>query len=110
MSSSSGFTVAGYCTSQNTPCTTYENSTFDGFYNAVSASGTNSPYTFCVTNSTFTNNTCGVKVNAVNNFAVLWSDFYIGYNTADDNECDGTGLSAASYGINASASTGFAIE
>ncbi|MDD2633818.1 MAG: T9SS type A sorting domain-containing protein, partial [Bacteroidales bacterium] len=110
MSFNSGFTTTGYCTSQTIPCTAYENSTFDGFYSAVYASGTNSPYTFCVTNSTFTNNTCGVKVNAVNNFAVLWSDFYIGYNTADDNECDGTGLSAASYGINASASTGFAIE
>ncbi|MDD3132741.1 MAG: T9SS type A sorting domain-containing protein, partial [Bacteroidales bacterium] len=110
MSFNSGFTTTGYCTSQTIPCTAYENSTFDGFYNAVSASGFHSPYTFSVTNSTFTNNTCGVKVNSINNFAVLWSDFYIVYNTADDNECDGTGLSAASYGINASASTGFAIE
>lgn len=110
MSFNSGFTTTGYCTSQNTPCTIYENSTFGGFYNAVSASGFHSPYTFSITNSTFTNNTCGVKVNAVNNFAVLWSDFSIGHNNADDNECDGQGMTAASYGINASASTGFAIE
>lgn len=105
-----GFSVTAYCTSQTSPCSAYNHSTFDGFNNAIRAAASSSIYTFNVERAVFTNNNCGIKTEAVNNFSVLWSEFYIGHNTTDQDDCDGIGMTASGYGINANASTGFAIE
>jgi hypothetical protein len=105
-----GFSVIAFCTSQTIPCSSYDRCTFDGFYDAVYASGGGTSNTFYVNRAIFTNNTSGISVNSVNNFSVLFSDFYIGHNATDQDDCDGIGMTASGYGINANASTGFAIE
>lgn len=106
---SAGFSVSPICTSQTVPCSEYDSCYFNGFYNAISASGTNS-YTFSVSRAVFVNNTYGIKVEGVNNLSVLFSDFFIGHNATDEEECEGKGLNAAGYGISLTNSTGFAIE
>jgi hypothetical protein len=108
--SEAGFSATAYCTSQSTPCSAYDNCTFNGFNNAIHAAAGSSIYTFNVERAVFTNNNCGIKAEAVNNFSVLWSVFNIGHNTTDQDDCDGIGMMASGYGINANASTGFAIE
>nr|NQU91426.1 T9SS type A sorting domain-containing protein [Bacteroidota bacterium] len=105
-----GFTAEAYCTTQNTPCSDYDESTFDGFNYAIYATGGASTYTFAINRAIFTNNKCGVQVQTVNNYSVLFSEFNIGYNAVDEGECEGEGMTAAGFGINSSNSSGFAIE
>ncbi|MBC8486607.1 MAG: T9SS type A sorting domain-containing protein [Bacteroidetes bacterium] len=106
---SAGFSVSAVCTSPDLPCSEYDKCTFNGFYNAIYAGSTNSN-TFSVNRAVFENNTYGINVLGVNNLSILFSDFFIGYNAADEEECEGEGKSAAGYGISLSNSTGFAIE
>lgn len=110
-SANSGFSVSAYCTSQVIPCPQYDVCTFNGFYRAIYADNSLSNiYTFSVRNAEFDNNACGVYVNMVNNFVVTHSTFNIGDNVVDQAECEGKGMLASGFGINANNSTGFAIE
>jgi hypothetical protein len=106
---SAGFSVSAFCTSNTQPCSDYDSCYFNGFYNAIYAGSTN-PYTFSVNRTVFENNTYGINVLGVNNLSILFSDFFIGNNVVDKEECEGEGLNAAGYGISLTNSTGFAIE
>lgn len=108
---SAGFGVEAICTSNTIPCSEYDKCTFTGFNSAIHATRTYSnTYSFNVNRAVFTDNIYGVQVENVNNFSVLFSDFFIGHNAIDEDECEGTDLTAAGYGISSSNSTGFAIE
>jgi hypothetical protein len=98
-----GFNVSAVCNSDGIPYS------FSGFYNAIYATGTNSN-TFSVSNAVFENNTYGIKVEGVNNTSILFSDFFIGHNAADEGECEGKGLNASGYGIDLINCIGFAVE
>ncbi|MCF8303141.1 MAG: S8 family peptidase [Bacteroidales bacterium] len=104
-----GFNVLAICTTTTKPCSDYDGCTFNGFNNAIYASGP-SNHTFYVSRAIFDNNAYGIKVEGLNNYTVLFSEFYIGYNSADEQECGSLGLSPSGYGISSSNSTGFAIE
>lgn len=108
---SAGFGVEAICTSNTIPCSEYDKCTFTGFNSAIHATASPSnTRTFSVSRAVFTDNIYGVQVETVNNFSVLFSDFFIGHNAIDEDECEGTDLTAAGYGISSSNSTGFAIE
>lgn len=110
-SNSAGFTVSAICTSNTNPCSEWDKCTFNGFNSAIHATRTYSNnYTFTVIRADFTDNIYGVQVEGVNNFSVLFSDFFIGHNAVDEEECEGLDLYAAGYGISSSNATGFAIE
>ena len=110
-SNSAGFTVSAICTSNTTPCSSWDKCTFNGFKIAINASNSlSNNYTFSVIRAEFTDNICGVQVENVNNFSVLFSNFFIGNNDVDEEECEGIDLYAAGYGISSSNATGFAIE
>jgi hypothetical protein len=102
------FSATAICNSQVLPCTDYDECTFNGFYDAIYASNTGiNSNTFQVSRSIFNNNTNGIRMNAVKNATVLFSEFNIGYNAADQGACDGKG---SGYGIHMTGCTGFAIE
>lgn len=107
MAMDAGFSVEQYCNYQ--PCTTGDESNLSGFYSAVWAANERTTNTFLVSNANFTNNAIGIKVNAVNNAAIISSNFNIGYNNNpfSKEECLDR---AISYGIVMLGSTGFAIE
>jgi hypothetical protein len=103
-----GFSATAICNSQVLPCTDYDECTFNGFYDAIYAANTGiNSNTFQVSRSIFNNNTNGIRMNAVKNATVLFSEFNIGYNAADQGACDGKG---SGYGIHMTGCTGFAIE
>ncbi|MBI9039707.1 MAG: hypothetical protein JEY97_16375 [Bacteroidales bacterium] len=106
---SAGFSVFASCTTNDIPCSEYKKCTFSGFYNAIYAGSTNSN-TFNVNRAIFENNTYGIRLVGVNNPIVLSSEFHIGANEADGDECEGKGLLAAGCGISLTNSIGFAIE
>jgi len=110
-SNSAGFTVSAICTSNTTPCSAWDKCTFNGFKIAIHASNSlSNNYTFSVMRAEFTDNICGVQVEDVNNYSVLFSDFFIGHNAVDDEECEGQDLYAAGYGINSTNASFFGIE
>jgi len=107
-SSSAGFSVSAVCNSPVLPCTDYDKCTFTGFYKGIYATndGTNTN-TFSVNRAIFTDNSYGISMSNVHNASVLLSEFYIGYNAADQDNCDGK---SSGYGIDITAGAGFAIE
>ena len=109
---SAGFSIARACTTTNIiPCGGYRECTFTGFHSAIYAGnpfGFN--HTFRVNRAEFVNNTYGIRVDGVNNFSVLFSDFQVGHNSEDEEECEGEGMWASGYGISSSNASGFAIE
>lgn len=109
---SAGFHVLAPCISTHNPCDEYDNCTFNGFANAIYATNTLSTYTFSVNRAIFANNTYGIMASGVNFPTVLFSDFQIGQNTSDDEECEGEGEGklAPAYGIHLTNCTGFSIE
>jgi hypothetical protein len=110
-SNSAGFSLAPACVNDIVPCNEYRYPSFDGFYTAIDANDTYSNLkTFIVEEAEFTNNTYGIKVQDVYGYSVLFSDFYIGRNNADEEACEGIGQQASGFGIWSDASTGFAIE
>jgi hypothetical protein len=109
MAFDAGFTVVTYCSEPEIPCPGIE-SYFNGFYCAVWASsdgGTNN--TFHINRANFTDNAIGVKASMIDNAAILFSDFDIGYNNNSHAmaEC---GDRAISYGVDMLGCTGFAVE
>lgn len=110
-SNSAGFSLTSACANEIVPCNEYRYPSFDGFYTAIEANDTYSNLkTFIVEEAEFTNNTYGIKVQDVYGYSVLFSDFYIGRNNADEEACEGIGQQASGFGIWSDASTGFAIE
>jgi len=105
-----GFTAEARCTSNNTPCSEWDPVTFDGFNNGISVSNTGSNNTFSVYRAQFTNNATGIRASGVNNFSVLFSDFFIGENNTDGTECEGQGGRASGIGISTTSGNSFAIE
>ncbi len=68
-----GFSVSGLCENNSIPpCPSYDNSTFSGFFTAVSAvnDGTRTPPAITVTHSSFNNNDFGVYVSNLGNVSV----------------------------------------
>jgi len=103
-----GFRVLSICTSPAMPCTSYDSSSFTGFYNGIRAtSGERTNNTFSVFTANFTNNSTGIYFSAVNNAVIVDCDFEIGYNTLSKELCNDNSYS---YGIDVHTSVGFAIE
>ena len=105
-----GFSVLGRCVSGDDPCSDMDRSSFTGFNTAVWASaGGDKTSTFNIEHTLFTDNATGVYASVVNNLAVLFSEFHIGYNDNAGAQaiCGGN---AASYGIDMNECTGFAVE
>lgn len=105
-----GFRVDAPCTTITTPCGSYDNGSFEGFYKAINASNAGSTNTFSVEKAVFNNNTTGIYANGVNNLSVLFSEFQIGKNTADLESCESKGKLASGFGIDLNHCSGFAIE
>jgi len=105
-----GFSVLGRCISGDDPCSDMDRSSFTGFNTAVwAAGGGDKTHTFNIEHTLFDDNATGVYAGAVDNLAVLFSEFQIGHN---DNAgahalC---GDQAASYGVDMNECTGFAVE
>jgi hypothetical protein len=108
---SAGFSLAPVCTTNTIPCNAYRYCTFDGFNTAVYAGNPHGlTHTFWVDEAEFSNNIYGIRVELVNNYSVLFSNFQVGHNAADEEECEGQSMLASGYGISSSNCTGFAIE
>jgi len=105
-----GFRAEARCTSNIEPCSEWDSITFNGFYRGIDASNIGSSNTFSVSRAQFINNTTGIHAAGVNNFSVLFSDFYIGHNSTDQDGCLGDDRSASGIGISTTAGNGFAIE
>ncbi len=106
-----GFSVEGLCTSYTYPCPEedYDRCNLSGFYSAIWASSDGSTTnTFSIDHSNFTDNAIGVKASSVDNAAIIYSDFNIGYNSnlSAFEKCG----KAISYGVDMIGCTGFAIE
>lgn len=87
-----GFSVSGMCSNNNIyPCPSYDNSTFSGFFSAISAvnDGTRTPPTISVTHSSFNNNDFGIYVSNLSNVSVRFCDFDV--NRQDNWPC-GAGI------------------
>lgn len=87
-----GFSVSGLCSSNNIyPCPSYDNSTFTGFFSAISAinDGTRTPPAVTVTRTTFNQNNFGIYVNNLSNATVRFCDFDVRRN---DNWLCGAGV------------------
>ncbi|WP_373732500.1 hypothetical protein, partial [Bacteroides heparinolyticus] len=68
-----GFSVSGLCENSNIhPCPSYDNSTFSGFFTAVSAVniGAKTPPAITVTHSSFNNNDFSIYVSNLSNVSV----------------------------------------
>ncbi|MBC8489252.1 MAG: T9SS type A sorting domain-containing protein [Bacteroidetes bacterium] len=106
-----GFTVKAICNSQQAPCPEedLDKCTFTYFKKAINnhSSGTRTIY---VSDANFLNNSYGIQLNNVDNATVLFSNFYIEENPAEEEECEGEGKQSAGYGIDLNQCTGFAIE
>jgi len=100
-----GLNILAVCNSIISPCTDWDPCTFTGFYNAIEVlSDGSTTNTLFVNRAVFNNNIYGVKIYAVNNAVILYSDFNIGENTVDIC-CDPAGI-----GIYLESATGFAFE
>jgi hypothetical protein len=103
--------VNAKCGNYTVPCNDWQNSTFNGFNFGIYATNDHTnTYTFIVSRTQFENNVYGLHNLGVNNFAVLHSEFYMGYNEKEKDPCDEEGKAASSYGIHMTGCTGFAIE
>ena len=108
---SAGFRVNAICTDNFMPCNEYIPSTFTGFHQGIDANNPfNTTRTFYVNRAKFINNSFGIRTSLINNFTVLNSNFYIGYNEPESDHCATEGKSASGYGIHMTGCTGFAIE
>lgn len=73
-----GFSVSGLCENSNVhPCPSYDNSTFSGFFTAISAVniGAKTPPAITVMRSSFAKNDYGVYTNNLSNATVAFCDF-----------------------------------
>ncbi|MCD4696837.1 MAG: S8 family serine peptidase, partial [Bacteroidales bacterium] len=106
-----GFRVEAICNSQQAPCPEedLDKCTFTYFKKAINnqSSGTRTIY---VSDADFLNNSYGIQLNNVNNATVLFSNFDIAENPAEEEKCEGEGKQSAGYGIDLTSCTGFAIE
>jgi len=103
-----GFRVLSICTSPALPCTSYDSSSFTGFYNGIRAtSGGKTNNTFSVYTANFINNSTGIYVSAVNNAVIVDCDFEIGQNQPDKSIC---GELTSGFGIDIHSSFGFVFE
>lgn len=105
----SGFDVFAICSSQTEPCPEeYLNKcTFSNLDIGIRNRSAD-PYTTTVKNSVFNNNAYGIQLIIVNNAAILFNEFYAGYNEKEAGVCAAD--AAYSYGIDLNYCTGFAIE
>jgi len=106
-----GFSVKAICNSQQAPCPEedLDKCTFTNFAKAVN-SLSSGIYTAYVKNADFFDNSKGVSLSNVNNAAILFCNFNIWENPAEEEECEGEGKQSAGYGIDLNQCTGFAIE
>lgn len=108
---SAGFRVDAICTSGTVPCSTYDSCIFTGFHKAIDVNKTTETnQTFYVNRAKFHENAYGIHVNGIKDFTVLRSDFYLGFNDSEEEECEGINSSASAYGIHMTGCNGFAIE
>ncbi len=108
---SAGFDVEAVCTVPGQiPCTNYDGCSFAGFNRGIYAANTSTTNTFTVNRADFNNNATGIYASLVNNLSVLFSNFNVGKNAADEGECESEGQKASGYGIDMTGCTGFAIE
>lgn len=73
-----GFSVSGLCENSNIhPCPSYDNSTFSGFFTAISAVniGAKTPPAITVMRSSFAKNDYGIYTNNLSNATVAFCDF-----------------------------------
>lgn len=107
---SAGFKVNSVCNASVLPCSdeNYDRSTFTGFQWGVYAFGdlinTN---TFSISRATFNNNGTGLWMTQIKNAAIYKSEFNLGPNLGDAEQC---GTNASGFGIHADNSSGFSIE
>jgi hypothetical protein len=108
---SAGFDVMDVCATPNqTQCTQYDQCTFTGFNHGIYAANTSSTYTFSVKNAEFNNNATGIYASDVDYLSVLFSQFNVAKNTADQQACEAKGQKASGFGIDLFGCMGFAIE
>jgi len=108
---SAGFTANAICNSSTIPCNDYDSCTFTGFAYAIYAvNNYETTRTFYVNRAQFNRNAYGIYTTGINNFTVLNSEFYIGYNEPESDPCDAEGKSASGCGIHMTGCRGFAIE
>ncbi|MEZ5198482.1 MAG: T9SS type A sorting domain-containing protein [Bacteroidales bacterium] len=107
----SGCSVESICTSLIDPCPDPNQikSIFINFLKGISIN-TCSLHTLSVQDALFTNNTTGILMSNVHYATVLFSDFYVGYNAKDQQECESGGKAASGIGIDMINCSGFAIE
>jgi hypothetical protein len=76
------YNVVSYCSSPVLPCPTGSliQSEFQGLYAGIEALNTMSTKTIYVNDAIFRDNSYGVKLDAVPNARIIFSDFYIGAN------------------------------
>lgn len=104
-----GFHVAAICTSGMSPCpeNSLDRCRFNYLEKGIKVSNTGI-YTISVKDAIFESNSIGIEMTNVNNATVLFSDFYIGQPSEEEQqECGGK---ASAYGIYMDNCTGFAIE
>jgi hypothetical protein len=102
----SGFKVDEGCMP---PCFSYEPSTFEGFYRALSVLGTEAPYVdypFEVRNSDFANNVIGIFASECEWPVIVDNTFVVNHTLVTDGICDFN----FGIGIDMYRSYGFAIE
>lgn len=77
------YNVKSYCSSQLEPCPAGSliRSDFQGLYAGIAALNNISTKTIYVNDAVFTDNSYGIKLDAVSNARIIFSDFYIGPNT-----------------------------
>lgn len=77
------YNVESYCSSTLVPCPngSFVRSEFQGLYAGIAALNTMSTKTTSVNDAVFTDNSYGIKLSAVSNARVIFSNFYIGPNT-----------------------------
>ncbi|MDD4604547.1 MAG: T9SS type A sorting domain-containing protein [Bacteroidales bacterium] len=77
------YNVQPYCSSTSVPCPSGSviYSSFQGLYAGITALNTMSTKTTSVNHAIFTDNSYGVKLSAVSNARIIFSEFHIGPNT-----------------------------
>jgi len=99
-----GYIIDTYCNSPSTPCppSSVIRSTFQGLFAGISALNGSSPNTVYINKADFTDNSYGIRLNAVNNATGVLNTFDIGSNTICPNF---TGI-----GVEMNNCTGYTIE
>jgi len=99
-----GYIIDTYCNSSSTPCppSYVIRSSFQGLFAGISALNGSSPNTVYINKADFTDNSYGIRLNAVNNATGVLNTFDIGSNTICPNF---TGI-----GIELNNCTGYTIE